>query len=89
MWKTGLIDGLVEQFWDPRPSALRGHVILVANVIRLTAESLPSGEYLPTVLASHALWKDFLPGLRYILYVLCDLNLFLLLLLLLLFIDVC
>ena len=63
IWKTGLLDGLVKHFKDTEPTAVRGHIILIANIVRLTCESQAPTDYLPALLASHQPWKEFLPEL--------------------------
>jgi hypothetical protein len=45
-------------------SGLRGYIILMANYMRLTADTQPPSEYLRSFLVSHTNWKEFLPLLR-------------------------
>eukprot|EP01087_Luapelamoeba_hula_P009297 TRINITY_DN2397_c0_g1_i3.p1 TRINITY_DN2397_c0_g1~~TRINITY_DN2397_c0_g1_i3.p1 ORF type:complete len:742 (+),score=202.89 TRINITY_DN2397_c0_g1_i3:141-2366(+) len=45
-------------------TGLRGFIILMTNIIRLTSDALPASEYINTFLHSNEIWKNFLVVLR-------------------------
>ncbi|KAL1922861.1 uncharacterized protein VTP21DRAFT_9237 [Calcarisporiella thermophila] len=63
--KTKLINRLIDQFEDNgQHTGNRGHIILIANTLRLTADSQPPSGYIHTMLVTHVRWKEFLPTLK-------------------------
>lgn len=52
---------------DDPSTGIRGHLILIANVIRLTVDEQHANDYVPQLVDSYAEWKDFVVELMYVL----------------------
>ena len=45
-------------------TGLRGHIALLCNILRLTADAQAPDQFVPQMLHSHHQWNEFLPRLR-------------------------
>ena len=63
--KTRLIPRMVEHYQlPPHETGARGYMILMFNILRLTAESQNSNDYIAQLLFSSHEWKEFWPKLK-------------------------
>ena len=63
--KTRLIPRLIASLREDPKSSIRGHLILIANVVRLSAEEQHPTDYIPQLLESYPEWKEFAQELMY------------------------
>lgn len=62
--KTKFLSRMIEHYNDEAPSGCHGYILLFCNILRLSADSQPLSEYLPSMLESHHLWQQFIEVLR-------------------------
>jgi len=62
--QTRFLSKLIEQHNSTETSGNKGYVLLICNMIRLTADTQAPGEFIPSMLSSHHQWLEFTPVLR-------------------------
>jgi len=62
--KPKLLGRMISHYLANPNSGCHGYIMLICNVLRLTADSQRPTDYIPSMLVSHHGWNEFLPKLR-------------------------
>jgi hypothetical protein len=62
--KTHLIPRMVEHYKTDKSTGARGYIVLILNVLRLTAETQDANDYIAQLLYSSQEWRSLWPTIK-------------------------